>query len=450
MKNKHLVAIVCIFAFLGLCILQSNLDSLQIFVIAQVPDCPPTYGQNNPAKWAKGNFIKIKIHSAFTSTERASIIAAFNEWNNKNTINCSNVIFDTENVVIADQRPDVPEIRSHWVEFDPTTPPYNAYTNIFGNGPYAFTEVYDYLRRPGTPSTNPAWLKGLMLHEIGHTFNLKDANCDSVMASLPWQNNFIRTNDNAVIRRIYCPMATPTPTPEPPERCYVPRTAESEDKIFDDDFQMRPAEPSDCNENQQWNEETCQCDDNFPSTPIVIDTAGNGFNLTNAAAGVLFDLNGDGIREKLSWTSADSDDAWLALDRNNDGMITTGQELFGNFTPQPPPPRNGSKNGFIALAEYDKLAKGGNSDGKINQQDLIFGSLRLWRDANHDGISEQSEIFELRTLEVRAIDLDYLPSRRTDEHGNRFKYRSKVRDAQGASVGRWAWDVFLVLDQPQN
>lgn len=99
------------------------------------------------------------------------------------------------------------------------------------------------------------------------------------------------------------------------------------------------------------------------------------------------------------------------------------------------------------MAEFDRIENGGNADGKINRRDFVFDSLRLWRDTNHDGISEASEIFDLPALDVRAIDPDYLPSRRTDEHGNQFKYRAKVRDAQGASVGRWAWDVFLVLDQ---
>ena len=187
-----------------------------------------------------------------------------------------------------------------------------------------------------------------------------------------------------------------------------------------------------------WIPDGCLCSQ---ATPIMLDLGGNGCRLTDAPRGVDFDINGDGRRERLSWTSPDADEAFLALDRNGNGVIDDGAELFGNFTTQP---TSAEPNGFIALAEFDKAGNGGNEDGMISANDAVFSSLLLWEDSNHNGTSEPAEIHSFTDQSITAIELKYRTTNKSDTYGNVFRYRAKAHDVNGPRSGRWVWDVVLL------
>ena len=165
-------------------------------------------------------------------------------------------------------------------------------------------------------------------------------------------------------------------------------------------------------------------------SPVVIDTSGEGIRLTSASDGVDFDMRGDGHPLHMAWTAAGSRTAFLALPGNN-GIVNNGTQLFGNFTAQPASP---TPNGFAALAVYDQRDHGGNGDGIIDQNDLIFTSLRLWIDANHDGICQPEELHTLPELGVFSISLKYDALGKRDQFGNIFRFRAKVNLVLAANL----------------
>jgi hypothetical protein len=284
------------------------------------------------------------------------------------------------------------------------------------------------------------------LHEIGHTMGLGDQygmTPNTVMNQFNGVNDSsrqipdtIQTCDNSEIKNsTFYPAQTSSSgsSPSPISTCEPTTTP-----------------PASAYDSYEWDASACEwIEFNADHSPILIDVAGEGFHLTSAADGVTFDINGDGHPIPIAWTSGAYQNAFLALDRNGNGVIDSGKELFGNATAQPP---SEHPNGFLALAEFDKPENGGNGDGVIDARDAVYSHLLLWIDANHDGISQPEELHSLPEMGVISIDLKYVRSDWVDEFGNHFRYRGKANaggDPTGDPVDRTIYDVFFVgEDQP--
>jgi hypothetical protein len=182
---------------------------------------------------------------------------------------------------------------------------------------------------------------------------------------------------------------------------------------------------------------TCAC--NY--SPLIVQlTPGARYELTSTQNGVLFDHSGDGLKERTAWTTADSPVAFLALDRNGNGVIDDGTELFGNSTYLSDGRR--APNGFDALADTE--ANTPTADGVLDESDPVYGRLRLWLDRNHNGISETDELATLGDVGLTRIYLWYGKVNRRDRYGNVLMYQGKVLIAsRGVELPRHIYDVFF-------
>jgi hypothetical protein len=165
------------------------------------------------------------------------------------------------------------------------------------------------------------------------------------------------------------------------------------------------------------------------ASPIVLNLDGRGFKFTGANDPVPFDFLVTGQKSLFGWTAPDAHEGFLVLDRDGDGTIDNGAELFGNYTALSGGPLVG--NGYRALAAFDRPSAGGNGDGVIDAADAVFSKLRVWIDANHDGISQPTELHRLDELGIVRIDLQYRDSRRRDRFGNLVRNWSKATIING-------------------
>jgi hypothetical protein len=126
------------------------------------------------------------------------------------------------------------------------------------------------------------------------------------------------------------------------------------------------------------------------------------------------------------------------------GHIYGGKQLFGNKTTP------GCNNGYCALAKWDLKENGGNGDGIIDFHDAVWPRLRLWIDANHDGIAQPDELHSLPELGVLSISLKYSDDQYQDAFGNWFHYKAALNPnpLDGTSKdGRLTYDVFFLVDK---
>ncbi|MCC8167677.1 MAG: hypothetical protein LIQ31_16440 [Planctomycetes bacterium] len=155
----------------------------------------------------------------------------------------------------------------------------------------------------------------------------------------------------------------------------------------------------------------------------------------NVEEGVYFDHDGNRFAEKTGWVG--SNDALLVWDRNENGLIDDGSELFGdNFILE-----SGEKaaNGFEALAEFDS-----NGDGIVDKNDDRWSELQLWQDKNGNGVVDDGELISLEEAGIAGLHVDYQEQDHVDENQNEHRQTGSFIREDG-STGQMS-DVWFVGD----
>jgi len=190
-------------------------------------------------------------------------------------------------------------------------------------------------------------------------------------------------------------------------------------------------------------------------SPLVLDFSGSAMlaSISLAESKVKFDLDANGQKENTGWILGRGA-AFLVFDRNENGIIDDGSELFGNATYRTPGVSNTNAlksvgeqnfdNGFLALGQYDK-----NLDGKISSEDEIFKKLKLWFDRNSNGHTETGELVSLESKTIVTIDIKYQKVPRhlalggSDVFPNDVRYVTSFTDKKSCRSGCPIYDIYF-------
>lgn len=323
-------------------------------------------------------------------------IAAANQWNSKNSQTGapgSIAIVSSASRRVAF---DVPDGSAGWSDDGSTL---HMPTNFLVPG--------------DNPPTN-AYVQALFLHEFGHPLGWGQAPCSNSSVMSNTNAGSYRTDFTACDEQQFAYFFG---TPSDPCAGACPAV------------DMCPPE-------QERGYDECGCPTCY--SPIFLQLDSGGVEFSSAHDGVLFDMYGRGELMRVAWPVSQGT-AWLAMDRNHNGKVDDGTELFGNTRLL----QSGSRpiSGYDVLAELDA-----NGDGVLNDEDPSFDDLLLWRDRDRDGRSRADELDMLRSGGILALHLDARESRRVDRWGNVFRYRAKV-DCAMPPRERFSWDVFLTVER---
>ena len=351
------------------------------------------------------------VFNGFSSTEVGSLQAGYQAWN-RPSCNPGGTAFSmfSETFEFGARRVQV----SAHAGFGPNQ-------NSCGNANAVEITLYEFARDPNgnlVPCMRSDILTDTMSHELGHILGLAD---QGVSCGTYIMGQVNMGSDG---------------------RSYLNRSIKGQECTVVDETSRTPAEQAPDEDTGEENQDegggSTTGDDN--TSPIVVDLGNDGFEFSGLGDTVDFDIDADGEAETLCWVDLGSNEAFLFLDRNGDGQVNDGGELFGDSTEQPPTER---PNGYLALAVFDEPAAGGNGDLEITVEDAVFSSLRLWTDDNRDGVSQPWELQSLSWAGIVSIDLRYFEARQQDRHGNQLRYVSQVTLANGRRLR--TVDVFFLL-----